>query len=174
MKTYFITGLAALLMVGTIAAAAPGQERNRERIRVFYLPLDMGMLKAVTQESIEAVGESCDIVEQATVARIRELLASTTEPKSKEDGFQNQAVRIKLWLEVQKRKRLLGAIEQDGRMLRDGHSFLLAKDSLQALEKIIVDTCFDGQPVIDQKRIDRTLELRRKHGDVKQWKGSSE
>jgi hypothetical protein len=45
MKVRFITGFVALLMAGTIVAAAPGREENRERIRVFYLA--MGLFRSV-------------------------------------------------------------------------------------------------------------------------------
>ena len=168
MKLQLIVGILALLMIKSTTVAGPGNDAVRERIRLFYLPLDIGTLRAVDQENIELIGDRCVVVKQPFVRRIKDLLASSVLARSKEEAFTNQLVRIKAWSESEK-STLLGVVEQDGRMLRNGRSFVLSNEAVQALEKTIVDECFGGQKVIDRDRIDRTLESRRRRGEVKQW-----
>jgi hypothetical protein len=136
--------LAGGLMAPADGMAKKGKSPRNETVRLFYIPLNVSTFKAVSQRGVESDGDSCVIAKQAVVACIRELLASAHPARTEKERFSNQYVRVKMWLREGRSERLLAVVEQDGRMLRDGDSFVLSKKELSELERVIVGECFGG------------------------------
>jgi hypothetical protein len=136
--------LAASLASVSDVTAKQGSSLSAEGMRLFYMPLSIGTLKAVDQSRIEVEGDLCVIRKGSVVASIRKLLALAKPAKSDREKFANESVRIKIWPLGGKKEKPLAVLEADGRMLRERKSFFLPEKPLYDLENVIAAECFGG------------------------------
>ena len=136
--------LATSLLPGNPAFAEGAKSPRTEKIRLLYMPLNISTLQPVDQKRLESEGDRCLVARAPRVADIRALLDLGKVARSKQEAFTDKNVRMKLWTVNEGREVLLAVVEQDGRMLRGGKSFVLPEKPLHELEQAIADECFGG------------------------------